>query len=191
MGGDAAFGQKAGRVRTGRALCSVVWAAAVAGIVFVLVPVAGHTASSSRSDMPGGWRFVSTHNPSGGPDAVSIMHTADTSRSDADFAGIMIRCREGHAQLVIISINPFPLTAHPKVIFGAPGREIRFDASVTVPGTAILVAADAATLVGGPWQLLETLEARVEDGASILRGTVDLSGLPSAFKILMANCPLS
>src|SRR5271168_4825245 len=35
----------------------------------------------------GEWRLVRSPDPRGGPDAVSIMHTADVSRSDPDFAG--------------------------------------------------------------------------------------------------------
>ena len=41
-----------------------------------------------------------TRNPHGGADAVSIMHTADTSKSDLDLAGLMIRCREGGTEIV-------------------------------------------------------------------------------------------
>ena len=46
--------------------------------------------SGQRNALPGAWRLVRTSNPSGGRDAVSIMHTADIARSDVDFAGLML-----------------------------------------------------------------------------------------------------
>src|SRR5262245_14711786 len=39
----------------------------------------------------GTWRLVRTPDPRGGSEAVSIMQTADVSRSDIDFAGVMLR----------------------------------------------------------------------------------------------------
>ncbi len=40
----------------------------------------------------GTWRLVRTRNPTGGPEAVSIMQTADIAKSDLDLAGMMLRC---------------------------------------------------------------------------------------------------
>src|SRR5882757_2159539 len=40
------------------------------------------------------WPLVRTPHPQGGPQAVAIMRTADTARSDPDLAGLMIRCKE-------------------------------------------------------------------------------------------------
>ncbi len=44
-------------------------------------------AGSRTSQLPGGWRLVKTPDPSGGPDAVSVLHAADTTKSDLNFAG--------------------------------------------------------------------------------------------------------
>src|SRR5437870_12087111 len=49
---------------------------------------------AGASNLKGGWRLVRTHNPRGGEDAVSVMHTADPFRSDPDFAGLTLRCAE-------------------------------------------------------------------------------------------------
>jgi hypothetical protein len=142
----------------------------------------------SSSEMTGGWRFLRTPNPQGGPDAISIMHTADTSRSDLDLAGLMLRCGDAGAQILVILIRPFPLRARPKVALGKPGSEIRFETSVVAPGTAILLPGDAATLVNGPWRSLSELSIQLNDEQGNIRGIVVLSGLKSAFDVLTANC---
>jgi hypothetical protein len=82
------------------------------------------------SELTGGWRFLRTPNPRGGDDAISIMHTADTSRSDFDLAGLMLRCGQASPEAVIILLRPFPLRARPKVVFGEPGHETQFEATV-------------------------------------------------------------
>jgi len=143
---------------------------------------------SSGSELTGGWHFVRTRNPSGGVDAISIMHTADTSKSDLDLAGLMIRCNEGHTEVAIVLLRPFPLRARPHVVFGKPGNEIRLEATIAPPGTAVLVSKDATSLVDGPWRALNNLFIRVEEGQSTIRGVVALAGLQSAIKILAASC---
>ena len=132
-----------------------------------------------------------TSNPRGGPDAVSIMHTADTSRSDLDLAGLMIRCSSnGRAEAVVVLIRPFPLRARPRVVFGKkPGTETEVEATVGLPGTAVVLPMDAATLVRGSWQALNDLFIRVDSGQDTIRGVVILSGLQAAFNELVASCP--
>jgi hypothetical protein len=61
-------------------------------------PDSNRTGGAERARNPesmGGWHLVRTRNPYGGADAISIMRTADASRSDLDLAGLMIRCA-GH-----------------------------------------------------------------------------------------------
>ncbi len=142
----------------------------------------------SGTELKGGWRFVRTTNPHGGADAISIMHTADTSKSDVDLAGLMIRYSEGRTEVVIVLLRPFPLRARPHVVFGTPGNETQLEATVAPPGTAVLVPRDAASLVGGPWETLNDLFIRVGDGQSTIRGFVALAGLQTAFKVLTASC---
>ena len=144
---------------------------------------------SPGSELAGGWHFVRTRNPYGGVDAISIMHTADTSKSDLDFAGLMIRCNEGHTEVAIVLLRAFPLRARPHVVFGNPGNEIRLEATIAPPGTAVLVSKDATSLVDGPWRALNNLFIRVEEGKSTIRGVVALAGLQSAIKTLVASCP--
>ena len=147
------------------------------------------TEQRSGSKSTGGWHVVRTINPQGGADAISIMHTADTSRSDLDFAGLMIRCRDGRAEVVIVIIRPLPPLARPQVVFGPPGNETQLEATVAPPGTAIVLPTDATTLITGSWQSLNDLSIRVDEGPATIRGVIVLAGLQAAFNELVASCP--
>jgi hypothetical protein len=140
------------------------------------------------SELAGGWHLVRTHNPNGGTDAISIMHTADTSRSDLDLVGLMIRCSETSTEVVIVILPALPFRTRPHVALGKPGNETKFEATVAPPGTAVLLPRDPTTLVSGPWQALEDLFIQIDDGQSTIRGVVKLTGLQAAFKELQASC---
>lgn len=143
---------------------------------------------SFSSELTAGWHFVRTPNPNAGADAISIMHTADTSKSDLDFAGLMFRCREGGTEAVIVLLKAFPIRAKPHVVLGAAGKETKFEATIAAPGTAVLLPGDAATLVEGPWRAQDSLALQIDDGQSTIRGVVPLTGLQAAFKVLVASC---
>lgn len=143
---------------------------------------------TERSELAGGWHFVRIHNPSGGADAISIMHTADTSKSDLDLAGLTIRCGETNAEVIVVLLRTFPLRARPQVIFGDSGSEIKFEATVAPPGTAVLLPKDAMHLVSGSWLTMSNLLIRVDDGKTTIRGVVALVGLHEALKVLLASC---
>ena len=149
---------------------------------------AGISEQQSNAELEGGWHFVRTRSPRGGADAISIMHTADTSRSDLDLAGLMIRCGENRAEIVVVLLRSFPVRARPLVVFGRPGQQSQFEASVAPPGTSLLIPRDATSLVDGPWRPLNDLFIRIEDGQSTIRGVVAIAGLQSAFKLLKASC---
>jgi len=167
-------------------LAAVVAPFATQGNVFAAAAESG--APVSGSDLSGGWHYVRTPNPQGGPAAVSIMHTADTSKSDLEFAGLTIRCGDGGTQILIILLRAFPLRARPHVIFGRAGHETQFEGTIAPPGTAILVPGNAANLVEGLWQTQADLFVRVTDGPTSVSGVVALTGLQPAFKALVANC---
>jgi hypothetical protein len=159
--------------------------AAIAAVGGILTAGA---AEPTKPELPGGWHFVRTHNPSGGADAISIMRTADTSKSDLDFAGLMIRCRQDGTEVLVVFIRAFPLRAQPSVIFNQSGRETRFKAAVDPPGSAIRIPGDARSLVEDAWQSQGDLLVRVEDGQTTIRGVVPLDGLQAGFKMLLSNC---
>jgi hypothetical protein len=183
------------KIIAARHLCPLL----IAIFAIVIVPTAkgidvsndraGAAERSFKSEMAGGWHFVRTPNPNGGPDAISIMHTADTSKSDLDLAGLMIRCREGSPDVVIVLLRAFPLRARPRVSLGRLESETRFEATVAAPGTAILLPGDAATLVNGSWRDQKDIFIRVDEGQTTIRGVVTLAGLQGAFKVLVASCP--
>src|ERR1700678_1888794 len=52
------------------------------------------TDEPAKSTAGDSWPLIRTPHPRGGPDAVSIMRTADTARSDPELAGLMIQCAE-------------------------------------------------------------------------------------------------
>jgi hypothetical protein len=140
------------------------------------------------SELPGGWHLVRTHNPNGGTDAISIMHPADTSRSDLDFVGLIIRCGETSPEVVIVLLPALSFHTRPHITFGKPGNEIHYEAKVMPPGTTVVLPGDAAQLVSGPWRALEDLFVRIDDGQTTIGGVVKLAGLEAAFKALQASC---
>lgn len=140
----------------------------------------------STSELKGGWHLVRTPNPRGGPDAVSIMHTADTSRSDLDLAGLMIRCGRNHAEAIVVLLRAFSLNARPTVVLGEPGNETRLEAKVVPPGTAIELPIEAENLAA---RTSTDLDVRIEAAGSTIRGVVPVSGLRRALTVLKLQCP--
>lgn len=150
-------------------------------------PNSAAVAQSSR-ESAGAWRLVRTPNPRGGPDAVSVMHTADISRSDLDFAGLMIRCSREGSELAIVLLNAFPLQARPRVTFGKPGHETQFEATIGAPGTAVVLKGDPKAILGEAWSAESDLFVRVADGQKSISGVVSLGGIQPASVLLKANC---
>ncbi|MGA2126754.1 MAG: hypothetical protein ABSG76_11445 [Xanthobacteraceae bacterium] len=138
--------------------------------------------------LAGGWRLVRTPSPRGEADAVSIMHTADTARSDPDLAGLMLRCGSGGAEAVVVLLRPVSPRTRPQVSVTADGRAARFDATVVPPFTTVRLRADAAELVSGPWQGAAELAVEIDDEQAPIRGVVPVAGLRPAFQALLASC---
>jgi hypothetical protein len=138
---------------------------------------------------PGTWRLVRTPNPRGGPDAVSIMQTADPSRSDLDLAGLMLRCGDTSFDVLIVLLKPFPPRARPKVNLKARASSVELQATVLSPGAAISLSSEAAALVNGPWQLSTELAVEINENNNAIRGVISLVGLTPALALLMSNCP--
>jgi hypothetical protein len=137
----------------------------------------------------GAWRLVRTPNPRGGPEAVSVVHTAELGRSDADLAGLMLRCADQGFEVLVVLLEPFPLGAHPKVKLTAGTSTVESPATVVAPGAAIALAGEAAALAGGRWQLAGELTLDITDGERRIQGVVALTGLAGALSLLTAHCP--
>src|SRR5262249_17223849 len=85
----------------------------------------------------GSWRLVRTPDPRGGPDAVSIMQTADAARSDIDLVGLTLRCSDTGFDVLVVFLKPFPPRAHPKVKLTTGSATVHLEATVIPPGAAI------------------------------------------------------
>ena len=135
------------------------------------------------------WRLVRSPNPAGGPDAISIVRTADVSRSDIDLAGLMLRCRDGAIEVLVVVVRPFPPRAHPEVTIGAGAATSEFTTSVVPPGALLLLPPSATQLAQGPWDAVPEIVVSVRDEQGPFRGVVQVSGLASALQALQSNCP--
>jgi hypothetical protein len=147
------------------------------------------TAATTAAQPISGWRLLRTANPRGGAEAVSMIHTADITRSDPDLAGLMLRCGEHGAEVAIVVVTPFPPRAQPDVTVGADGKEWRFTARVVPPGAELLLPAEATSLAAGPWQSTRELVVKVSSPEQSFRGVVSIDGLAAALATLAANCP--
>ena len=145
--------------------------------------------SGQRSALPGAWRLVRTSNPSGGRDAVSIMHTADIARSDVAFAGLMLRCSDNDIEVLMVLLQPLPPSAHPQVMVKANTGAVKFVANVVPPGALLLLPREATALAEGAWQSAQELTVTIENNVDRSQGVVSLTGLDQALPTLLANCP--
>jgi hypothetical protein len=146
-------------------------------------------AASADAAQVGGWHLLRTANPHGGADAVSISHTADITRSDPDLAGLMLRCGEIGAEVVIVAISTFPPCAQPGVTIGADGKEWRFETRVVPPGAELLLPAQATALAMGPWQSAHEITVKISSPEQSFGGVIAIDGLGAALATLSANCP--
>jgi hypothetical protein len=137
----------------------------------------------------GGWRLMRALNPQGGPDAVSIVHTVDVSRSDVDLAGLMLRCAPGGIEALIIVLDPRPPTSRPSVKVRVAGMEEKYDARIVPPFTALLLPPEAAALFTGPGRTSDEVTIEIAAEPSAVKGTVPLAGLGPALGELRASCP--
>jgi len=136
-----------------------------------------------------GWRLVRTPGPEKS-DIVSIMRTADIMQSDAEFAGIMIRCRAKSAlQIAFVVITPFHPRSHPKITVGINRSDMRFQAEVIPPGSLVALPNEAEVLAKGAWQSAKELTVDIEGEGAKIHGVVSLENLSGAIAQLQASCP--
>jgi hypothetical protein len=134
------------------------------------------------------WRLVRTPDPIGGREAVSITRTADVSKSDLEFAGLMLRCGERSVEVLIVLVRPFPPRVHPKVDVSAGSSKAQFTATVAPPEVLLLLPHEATALAEGPWEAATELSVTVEDERGAIHGVVPLAGLGQALALLRSNC---
>jgi hypothetical protein len=144
-------------------------------------------ATSTASDS---WPLVRTPHPKGGPEAVSIMRTADTALSDPDLAGLMIRCKEGPGlEVQIALVRPFPPHAKRDVVITSLATPTVLHAEASPVGTALVLPIEAAAFTTGPLQGLKELAITIRDPEAEIHGVIPLGGLTPAVAKLSASCP--
>ncbi len=157
-------------------------------LLIALVAPAASAPDAQRSALPGGWHLIRTKNPNGGPDAVSVSHTADVSRSDIDLAGILVRCGEKDTEVIVVAVTPFPPRAQPEVTLGVNAQEWRFKAQVISPGAELLLPPEAIRLALGSWQSASELVVKVVAPELSFSGVVSIAGMAEALAALAASC---
>jgi hypothetical protein len=136
------------------------------------------------------WPLVRTPHPQGGPEAVAIMRTADTAHSDADLAGLMIRCKEKPGLEVLLAlVRPVPPRTKRDVVvtLGSTQSVLRAEASAT--GAALILPIEATVFTTGPWRELKELTVSIKDPETEIGGVIPLGGLAPAMAKLSASCP--
>jgi hypothetical protein len=141
------------------------------------------------SDSIGSWKLVRTPNPSGGADMVSVMHTADILRSDADLAGLTVRCGAAGAEVLLILSRPLSPSTRPMVVVGAGGTNVRLEAKVVPPFVTLLLPGEAEALARGPWLSAPEISVEIKYDQGSVRGVIPVGGLSPALQLLAANCP--
>ncbi|WP_448041489.1 hypothetical protein [Bradyrhizobium liaoningense] len=136
------------------------------------------------------WKFTRTQGTKDGESFAAIMKTADTTQSDPDFAGLIVRCApQGKIDVLVALIRPFPPRSRPKVTIAASGGgTLTFDASMAAAGAAVLLPDEVSAFAAGKWQTTASLSVVVREGDSEIKGMVALNGLRGAYHSLLANC---
>ena len=136
----------------------------------------------------GAWRLVRSRDPRGGPDAVSMMRTADTAVSDLELAGVLLRCGELAPEMRVVLLTPLPPRARPEITITAGASQLRFEASVIPPGAELLLPQDARALADGLLRSTRAIAIRIDTGGAAIKGSVVVEGLHAALATLSANC---
>jgi hypothetical protein len=139
-------------------------------------------------EVPSGWHLLRSKNPTGGADAVSMNRAADIT-SDLDLAGLMLRCHDGRAEVLVVVVTPFAPRSQPAVTISANGQEWHFDATVVPPGAQLLLPATATALATGFWQSANQLAVKISWQQTAIAGVIPIDGLRGAVATLIANCP--
>jgi hypothetical protein len=112
------------------------------------------------------------------------MATAELAGSDIDFAGLDLRCSGQDFDILIFLVNPLPPRARPAIAINSE----KFQGSVILPGTAILLPRTASALAQEQWRTLPSLSIEVEDDGTKTHGFVSLEGFNTALQTLMGTC---
>ncbi|MFT4115670.1 hypothetical protein [Bradyrhizobium sp.] len=151
-------------------------------------PTESAPAVSGGAESP--WPLIKTPRPGGGPDAIAVMRTPDTSRSDPDLAGLMIRCREKSGLEVLLAlVRPYPPRSKRDVTLTWAASESTVTAMSSDTGTALVLPIDPTMLVTGPGRQSKALAVKIHDPEGDIRGVIPLDGASGSISVLSASCP--
>ena len=145
-------------------------------------------ALSQTTSLADGWRLVRTRDPGGSTEAVSVMHVADTTKSDPALAGLSLRCGANGIEVVLIMLEPLPRGSHPSVTVTMGSNKVQFEASATQRGEALLLPPSAASLAAGEWQKAAELGIEIATEPAPIKGTMPIRGLSGALRALSPYC---
>jgi hypothetical protein len=135
------------------------------------------------------WPLIKTPRPGGHGDAFAIMRTGDTTESDPDFAGLMIRCREQPGiEVALALIRPLPPHSKRDVVILPDAGRLVLHAETAPPGTALVLPIDATAFTTGDWRELKQLSIKVIDPDGDIKGVVPLDGVGPAIARLADAC---
>ena len=145
-------------------------------------------ALSQTTALGDGWRLVRTRDPGGSAETVSVMHVADTTKSDLALAGLSLRCGATGIEVVLIVLEPLPRGSHPLVTITAGPNRVEFEASATQRGEALLLPQAASNLASGEWQNAAELGIEIATKPNPIQGTMPIRGLSGALRALSPYC---
>jgi hypothetical protein len=135
------------------------------------------------------WPLIKTPRPNGGGEAFAIMRAGDTTESDPDFAGLMIRCREQPGlEVVLALIRPLPPRSKRDVVILSGAGQPVLRAETAAPGTALILPIDGNALTTGDWRKLKQLSIKIIDPDGDIKGVVPLDGIGPAIARLTDAC---
>jgi hypothetical protein len=162
---------------------------AVFTVVLTLMFISPFLGAVMAQDAVQGWKLVRTPGPDR-TEIVSTMRTADLMQSDAEFAGMMVRCRpKSGLQIAFAVITPLHPRSHPKITLTVNASPMRFDGEVIPPGSLVALPGEAEVLARGAWQSAKELAIDIDGDGGKIHGVVPLENLSAAVAQLQASCP--
>lgn len=147
--------------------------------------------SSSQLPKGTGWRLITRQRTGDADTGTSIIRTPDTSRSDENLAGVMLRCKEPNdTELHIAVVSPYSPRTNTSVSLQIGARQLNFPARVGPGGTTLILPAEAVEMLAGHALQGAELKVEVGSGAGKTVGVIPLNGLDAAYAEMMAACRL-
>lgn len=152
--------------------------------------VSEHLRSTSRTiQLDQGWRLVTTTVPGGRGEAISVMHTVDSAKSDLSVAGLSLRCgRNGGFEIMLIMLDRVASSSPPKVVLTAGSDRKEFETTVAPGGEALLLPPAASSLATSDWRNAPEVSIEVTTSPTPVRAVVPLGGLQAALRALAPHC---